>query len=109
MRATEDPRKAPCHAAKAPNKPPHSETRDTDPPSVRPATPGDAVWLSSLDVSQRLKMPLKTLASWAIAGHGPRFARMGRFRRYRLSDLLAWEQDQLDSGGGAPALPRNEE
>ncbi|WP_433679215.1 helix-turn-helix domain-containing protein [Nocardia sp. CA-119907] len=61
---------------------------------------GDEVWLSSLEVSQRLKIPLKTLASWASAGRGPRFARMGRYRRYRLTDLLAWEQEQLDRGGG---------
>ncbi|WP_327097336.1 helix-turn-helix domain-containing protein [Nocardia vinacea] len=57
---------------------------------------GDVVWLSTDDVAERLKIPKKTLAAWASAGRGPRFARMGRYRRYRLSDLLAWEQEQLD-------------
>ncbi|MEV4238928.1 helix-turn-helix domain-containing protein [Nocardia sp. CA-129566] len=57
---------------------------------------GEVVWLSTDDVAERLKIPKKTLAAWASAGRGPRFARMGRYRRYRLSDLLAWEQEQLD-------------
>ncbi|WP_433622072.1 helix-turn-helix domain-containing protein [Nocardia sp. CA-120079] len=57
---------------------------------------GEVVWLSTDDVAERLKIPKKTLATWASAGRGPRFARMGRYRRYRLSDLLAWEQEQLD-------------
>jgi excisionase family DNA binding protein len=56
----------------------------------------EVVWLSTDDVAERLKVPKKTLAAWASAGRGPRFARMGRYRRYRLSDLLAWEQEQLD-------------
>ncbi|MFC8045356.1 helix-turn-helix domain-containing protein [Nocardia sp. NPDC057353] len=58
------------------------------------------MWLSSRDVSQRLQIPLKTLASWASAGRGPRYARMGRYRRYRLSDLQAWEQEQIDLVSG---------
>ncbi|WP_350356455.1 helix-turn-helix domain-containing protein [Nocardia sputorum] len=66
-----------------------------------PVPAGDDVWLSTREVSERLKIPLKTLASWASAGRGPRYARMGRYRRYRLSDLLVWEQDRLDRGGGA--------
>ncbi|WP_083864835.1 helix-turn-helix domain-containing protein [Nocardia brevicatena] len=61
----------------------------------------DNVWLSSEEVAQRLKLPVKTLASWAAAGRGPRYARMGRYRRYRLEDLLAWEQEQLDRSSGA--------
>ncbi|MEU2031199.1 helix-turn-helix domain-containing protein [Nocardia amamiensis] len=68
---------------------------------VDPAVAADEVWLSSRDVADRLKIPLKTLASWAAAGRGPRYARMGRYRRYRLSDLLVWEQEQLDRGRGA--------
>ncbi|MEU1209438.1 helix-turn-helix domain-containing protein [Nocardia sp. NPDC005825] len=59
----------------------------------------DEVWLSTDEVAARLKIPKKTLASWAGAGRGPRFARMGRYRRYRLSDLLSWEKSKLDEGG----------
>ncbi|MFC3966511.1 helix-turn-helix domain-containing protein [Nocardia jiangsuensis] len=58
-------------------------------------------WLSTEEVSQRLKIPEKTLANWASLGKGPRFARMGRYRRYRFSDLLAWEEAQLELGESA--------
>lgn len=57
-------------------------------------------WLSTEQVAQRLKIPAKTLSTWAAAGRGPRYARMGRYRRYRLSDLVDWEQQRLDEGGG---------
>lgn len=60
----------------------------------------EEVWLSTDEVAERLKIPKKTLASWAATQRGPRFARMGRYRRYRLSDLLAWEQSKVDDGGG---------
>lgn len=63
-------------------------------------TQSDEIWLSTQEVAQRLKIPAKTLASWASTGRGPRYARMGRYRRYRQSDLLAWEQEQLEHGGG---------
>ncbi|MVU77095.1 helix-turn-helix domain-containing protein [Nocardia sp. ET3-3] len=49
-------------------------------------------WMSTEEVAERLKIPPKTLANWASLGKGPRFAKIGRFRRYKLSDLLAWEQ-----------------
>ncbi|MFE7720531.1 helix-turn-helix domain-containing protein [Nocardia rhizosphaerihabitans] len=57
-------------------------------------------WLTTDDVARRLKIPPKTLANWASAGKGPRFARIGRHRRYRLEDLIAWEQVMLEQGGG---------
>ncbi|WP_280272629.1 helix-turn-helix domain-containing protein [Nocardia wallacei] len=63
--------------------------------------PETGYWLSTKEVSRRLKIPEKTLANWASLGKGPRFARMGRYRRYRLSDLIAWEEAQLENGGGS--------
>ncbi|WP_405163253.1 helix-turn-helix domain-containing protein [Nocardia sp. NBC_01499] len=62
---------------------------------------GEAAWLSTEEVAQRLRVPAKTLAVWASGRRGPRFARIGRFRRYRLDDLLAWEEEQLRNGGGS--------
>ncbi|MFD6412137.1 helix-turn-helix domain-containing protein [Nocardia asteroides] len=58
-------------------------------------------WFSAQEVSQRLQIPEKTLANWASLGKGPRFARMGRYRRYRFSDLLAWEEAQIALGKSA--------
>jgi hypothetical protein len=52
-------------------------------------------WLSREEVAGRLKLPTKTLAEWASKGKGPRFAKIGRFARYRLADLEAWENEQF--------------
>lgn len=52
-------------------------------------------WLSREEVAGRLKLPAKTLAEWASKGKGPRFAKIGRFARYRLTDLEAWENEQF--------------
>jgi len=68
---------------------------------------GNDIWLSTEDVARRLKVPAKTLAVWASAHRGPRFARIGRFRRYKLDDLLAWEEEQLTNGGGSNVCSRN--
>ncbi|MET8796618.1 helix-turn-helix domain-containing protein [Nocardia sp. NPDC004568] len=57
-------------------------------------------WLTTDDVADRLKIPPKTLANWASLGKGPRFARIGRHRRYRLDELMAWEEMMLARGGG---------
>ncbi|MGW5312966.1 helix-turn-helix domain-containing protein [Nocardia thailandica] len=54
------------------------------------------IWLTSDEVAARLKVPQKTLAVWASNRNGPPFAKIGRYRRYRLSDLEAWEQSRLD-------------
>ncbi|MET8779456.1 helix-turn-helix domain-containing protein [Nocardia sp. NPDC004654] len=63
--------------------------------------PETGCWLTTEEVSKRLKIPEKTLANWASLGKGPRYARMGRYRRYRLSDLILWEESQLESGGAS--------
>ncbi|MFI6866763.1 helix-turn-helix domain-containing protein [Nocardia sp. NPDC050406] len=49
-------------------------------------------WMSTEEVAERLKIPPKTLSNWASLGKGPRFAKIGRFRRYKLSELKRWEQ-----------------
>ncbi|AYF76312.1 DNA-binding protein [Nocardia yunnanensis] len=67
----------------------------------------DEIWLSSEEVARRLKIPQKTLAVWASGHRGPRFAHIGRFRRYNLDDLLAWEEEQLEHGGGSNICSRN--
>src|SRR5690606_40463403 len=94
-RRTRSPPVPPRHPRPRPSRsaPDPRDEAKQEPPSKRAP---DEVWLSSRDVSERLQIPLKALASWASAGHGPRYARMGRYRRYRLTDLQAWEQDRLD-------------
>lgn len=52
-------------------------------------------WLTRPEVAIRLKLPPKTLAEWSSQGRGPRFAKIGRFCRYKLSDVIAWEEAQF--------------
>lgn len=59
------------------------------------------VWLTRAEAAARLKLPAKTLAEWASRGKGPRFAKIGRWTRYRLRDLVAWEDEQFTTGGAA--------
>jgi hypothetical protein len=40
-------------------------------------------------------MAEKTLAMWGCQGKGPRYAKFGGQARYRLSDVIAWENEQF--------------
>ena len=55
-------------------------------------------WLTRVEVGERLKVPVKTLAEWASRGIGPRYTKFGRHCRYRLSDLIVWEDGQKTGG-----------
>jgi excisionase family DNA binding protein len=59
----------------------------------------EAIWLSRKDLADRLGVPNKTPAEWATKGTGPKYARFGRHVRYRLSDVIAWEDERLTEGG----------
>lgn len=52
------------------------------------------VWLTRPEVAARLRVPVTTVAQWASQGRGPRFAKIGRFTRYALADVLEWEAAQ---------------
>jgi excisionase family DNA binding protein len=52
-------------------------------------------WLTRKELAARLGVPATTPAQWASKGTGPRYARFGRHVRYRLSDIIAWEGEQL--------------
>ena len=55
------------------------------------------VWLTRKELAARWKMPPATLAQWAHGKRGPRYAIFGRHARYRLADVIAWEE--LAAGG----------
>lgn len=67
--------------------------------SAPPAPLPTDVWLTRKDVSERMQIPVATLAQWASQGRGPKYASFGRHARYRLSDLIDWENAQF--GGSA--------
>jgi hypothetical protein len=57
-------------------------------------------WLTRLELAERWKVPKHTLDIWGSQGKGPKFAKFGRHCRYRLSDVIAWENAQF-SGDAA--------
>lgn len=58
------------------------------------------MWLTRPQLAERLQVSVKTLAMWASAKKGPRYARPGGGAvRYRLSDIESWEATQF--GGDA--------
>jgi excisionase family DNA binding protein len=45
---------------------------------------------SSTEVAEYLGIPPRTLDQWAHRGVGPRYMKVGRYRRYRWSDVEKW-------------------
>lgn len=53
-------------------------------------------WLTREELAGRWKMPPHTLDQWGSQGRGPRYAKFGRHVRYRLSDVVTWENGQFE-------------
>ena len=62
-------------------------------------------WLSRQQLADRYGLPVKSPAQWASKGTGPRYARIGRHVRYRLSDVIAWEEKRFESDAPRAARP----
>jgi hypothetical protein len=41
-------------------------------------------------------VPVKTAAEWASKRTGPPYAKFGKYARYRLSDVIAWEHKRFE-------------
>ncbi|MFE7837345.1 helix-turn-helix transcriptional regulator [Streptomyces sp. NPDC057474] len=52
------------------------------------------------EVADFLGLPIATLAQWRYLGKGPRWIKVGRHVRYRVSDVEQW-LSQNASGGTA--------
>lgn len=50
--------------------------------------------LDSAAVADWLGVPVRTLDQWAYRGNGPRFAKIGKHRRYRIADVEQWLADR---------------
>lgn len=53
------------------------------------------------EIAQFLGIPPRTLDQWAYRGIGPKWARVGRHRRYRWEDVEQWLDQQVSATGGA--------
>ena len=54
--------------------------------------------LSPDDLAERLGVPVKTVYQWNTSGLGPPRLRIGRHVRYRLRDVVAWENRHYVDG-----------
>ncbi|TWS26612.1 helix-turn-helix domain-containing protein [Tsukamurella sputi] len=66
-----------------------------------PRAENTPIWLTRAEVAERFSVPVQTLATWAVRGFGPRFSKFGRHCRYKLSDVIAWENAQSVGGDAA--------
>jgi excisionase family DNA binding protein len=64
-------------------------------------TTGDEL-LDAEEVSAWLKVPVTTLYQWRVRGKGPRARKVGRWLRYRRSDVEQW-LDEPPIAGDHPA------
>jgi predicted DNA-binding transcriptional regulator AlpA len=55
--------------------------------------------LSPEDLAARYDVPLQSVYSWNKTRTGPRFMKVGRHVRYRLADVIAWENSRTVASG----------
>ncbi|WP_417793258.1 helix-turn-helix transcriptional regulator [Terasakiella pusilla] len=49
-------------------------------------------FLTEKEFAERFGLAEATVRSWRVLGKGPKFLKIGRIVRYRLSDVLNWEE-----------------
>lgn len=47
------------------------------------------------DLARREGVPVQTVYYWNKTGDGPKYLRIGRHVRYRVTDVIAWEDARL--------------
>ncbi len=52
-------------------------------------------YLSPEELADRFGVPLQTVYGWNKQTSGPPYMKLGRHVRYKLSDVLAWEQSRM--------------
>jgi len=63
----------------------------------------DEKHLTPGDLAEREGVPLKTVYQWNSKGTGPRYMKIGRHVRYRLADVIAWENERYAENRGSAA------
>ena len=60
------------------------------------ATDANGAHLTPRQLAEREGVPVQIVYVWNMNGTGPRIMRIGRHVRYRLADVIEWEEAQLD-------------
>ena len=58
--------------------------------------------LSIDELAEYLGKPVRTIYDWRLSGRGPRAVHVGRSLRYRVCDVQAWLDAQLERVPGEP-------
>lgn len=53
-----------------------------------------AAMLTPMELAERWKVPIRLLATWRYEGRGPRYIKIEGSVRYRLDDVLAYEDKE---------------
>lgn len=53
-------------------------------------------FLSVENLASRYQVSEATVHQWLYKGTAPRSLKIGRYRRFRMEDVLAWEEAQAD-------------
>lgn len=56
-------------------------------------------YLSVDQLAERYGVAVQTVYQWNHRRSGPRFIKVGRLPRYKLSDCIAWENSRASDGG----------
>jgi predicted DNA-binding transcriptional regulator AlpA len=57
--------------------------------------PTDSPFMTLDELAERYQLPVATVRYWRNHGKGPKAVKIGRYVRYRLEDVLAWEREQF--------------
>jgi excisionase family DNA binding protein len=83
----------------------HLRSMETSRPATRPVTrpvSGLEPMLSIDELAEYLDKPVRTIYDWRLSGRGPRAVHVGRSLRYRVCDVQAWLDAQLERVPGEP-------
>lgn len=61
---------------------------------MQPSLDSRDEFVSDATLAKRLNLSQATLQKWRLNGTGPRFLKLGRAVRYRVSDVEAWLASQ---------------
>jgi excisionase family DNA binding protein len=61
--------------------------------ATQAAATGDSPYLTIDELAERYQVPVATVRYWRHLGTGPKAVKIGRFVRFGLDDVLAWERN----------------